>query len=82
MQEISEIRTAIHEGIFPMECLPGLGVVLRGGGQSAGSDTGYHHVGLLNSVDQWLDQRRAKPCRIFTVWSEQKYVLHKVAGGI
>lgn len=40
-----------------MECLSGLGVVLRGGGQSAGSDTGYHHVRLLNSVDQRLDQK-------------------------
>ncbi|KAK2525140.1 hypothetical protein Q9966_011445 [Columba livia] len=49
--------TGINERIFPVECLSGLGVVLRGGGQSAGSDTGYHHVRLLNSVDQRLDQK-------------------------
>lgn len=64
-----------------MECFPGLGVVLRGGGQSAGSDTGYHHVRLLNSVDQWLDQRGQNLAE-FSVWSELKHVLHKVAGGI
>lgn len=56
-QEISQIRTGIHEGIFSTERLLGLGAVLRGGGQSAGSNTGYHHVRLLNSVDQWFDQR-------------------------